>query len=78
MAACIGYMLEDAFPAPKDWDAVTKFPIHAEHVDAISDYITLVVAEILQAWLDAGSERDVTLEELGPHITDHVKGWSEA
>jgi hypothetical protein len=46
------------------------------NADKVAEDITLVVAEILQSWLDAGSERDVTFEDLGPAITDHVKGWA--
>lgn len=45
-------------------------------VDEISDVITMVVAQILQSWLNAGSERDVTYEELGPEIRTHLIGWA--
>lgn len=43
--------------------------------EAVADAIVSVVAEILQAWLDAGSEREVTDEQIGECITDHVLGW---
>jgi len=61
-------------------DLATEFPpvdraIPAEAVTTIADTITLIVAEILQSWIDAGSERDVTMEELGPAIEAHVRGW---
>lgn len=72
-ASTIGTILERHYPCPED---APIGGIPPAHVEAVSDYITLVVAEILQAWLGAGSEREVTLEELGPHVLDHVKGWS--
>lgn len=75
-ARLIGRGLEELYPRTVDYTNSFHL-VPAEHVEAIADAITLVVAEILQAWLDAGSERDVTLEELGPAIRDHVKGWSE-
>jgi hypothetical protein len=71
-ATLIGDILERNHPrrtVPGGWGPP------AEDAEDIADTITLVVAQILQAWLDAGSERDVTMEELGPHILDHVKGW---
>lgn len=45
---------------------------------AVADDLTMVVAEILQSWLDAGSEREVTEEEIGPIMRDHCRGWSHA
>ena len=76
LGGLIGDLIEAEFPAvcPPDHDHAIAVP--SAHVDEISALITLAVAEMLQAWLDAGSERDVTLEELGPIIRDHVKGWS--
>lgn len=47
-----------------------------EAVTPIADAITLVVAEIIQSWINAGSERDNTLEELGPAIEAHVRSWA--
>ena len=84
-AKAIGDELERTYPAAHT--TVTKvsgmdyeytYPhVPAEHAEAIADHIALVVAEILQSWLDAGSERDSTLEDLGPAILNHVKGWTE-
>jgi len=72
-ATAIGDELVKAYPAERN-----DFPVvPAQHAEAIADTITLVVAVILQAWLDAGSERDVTLEELGPAILEHVKDWTD-
>lgn len=42
----------------------------------VADDIVLLVAEMLQAWLDAGSEREVTEEEIGEAMRDHCRGWS--
>jgi hypothetical protein len=44
---------------------------------AIAEQLTMVIAEVIQAWIDAGSERDVTLEELTPIIERHLVGWSD-
>lgn len=78
----IGNLLQQQFPArPHDndppGDPLSRY-IPGEHVPEIADEVTLVVANIIQAWLDAGSERDVTMEELGPEIEKHLKGWSTA
>lgn len=51
--------------------------VPSAHVEAISEHLTMIVAEVIQAYIDAGSERDVTLEELGPQISDHLNGWTE-
>jgi len=65
-------------PVREVQDEATIIPRHIprDHVGAISEAITLCVAEILQAWLDAGSEREVTMEELLEPITLHVQDWS--
>jgi len=72
-ASQIGHHLSDVFPPVESNAGLTIDPMY---VRPIADNITLVVAEILQSWLDAGSERDVTLEELGPVIEDHVRQWA--
>ena len=47
------------------------------HADEIADLITLGVAEMIQAYIDAGSEREVTMENLGPHIAEEIHSWTE-
>lgn len=76
LACAIGNILERNYPAVKPGDHDRAIAVPHAHVPAIADAITLVVADILQSWLDAGSERDVTLEELGPVIEGHVYGWA--
>lgn len=49
--------------------------IPADRTEEIAEAITAMVAEMLQTWLDAGSERDVTMEELWGPIYTHIKGW---
>jgi hypothetical protein len=73
-AARIGVRLTEVFPVRETPDRVPTIP--AEYADDIADQITAVVAEIIQQYLDAGSERENTMEELGPVIADHVKSWS--
>jgi hypothetical protein len=82
-AGCIGEMLVEAFPARSAIDPTELADggiglIPAEASEEVAEIITDVVAEILQAWLNAGSERDVTGEELGPVILEHVKGWDSS
>ena len=45
-------------------------------MDTISEHLTGFIAEVLQAWLDAGSERDVTLENLYDPIHKEVGSWA--
>jgi hypothetical protein len=52
--------------------------VNKEYVAAVAEGITSVISEILQAWLDAGSEREATDEEMGPVIESWVRGWSDA
>lgn len=49
-----------------------------EGVQFVSAIITSFAAELLQAYLDAGSERDATHECLGPYVEAEVWGWSQA
>jgi len=51
--------------------------INTTNTPHISYYITLVAAQMLQAWLDAGSERDNTIEDLWDRIEAHVLSWTE-
>lgn len=75
LASDIGDILERNHPR-RELEPGSGFGIPKEDTDDVADTITLVVAQILQSWLDAGSERDVTMEELGDPIRTHVKGWA--
>lgn len=46
-------------------------------VRAVTEDLVMVVAEIMQSWLDAGSEREVTFENeaLADGLMDEVNGW---
>lgn len=52
--------------------------IPTDKVDAIAEDILTVIAEILQSWINAGSERDVTMENdaLLAALTEEVRGWT--
>lgn len=69
----MGHHLEFIFPQ-RITDGQPGIP--QEYVDDITDHITLYIAEILQAWLDAGSERENTQEELYTPIRDHIATWA--
>lgn len=49
----------------------------SKHCDDIAEAFTTLIAEAITEWLDVGSEREATLEELGPVIAEHLLGWSE-
>lgn len=51
--------------------------VPSEHLEGIEYVLTATIAEVIQAYIDAGSERDVTHEELGPEILKHLKEWTE-
>jgi hypothetical protein len=86
LAGDIGKLLEEGYPTVWVGERITDRVaegegcpmIPGEHYKDVAEMVTAVVAEIIQAWLDAGSEREVTLEELGPEIEEHIKGWSTA
>lgn len=50
-----------------------------KHVEEITVQLQTVIAEVLQAWLEAGSERDVTMENetLYRAIYDELASWSD-
>jgi len=73
LARQIGDELEHRYPTVTIDNAPA---IPYDSVDALADDLALVLAEILQSWLDAGSERDVTLEELTDPIRQHLLGWT--
>lgn len=77
LATQIGQELEARYPAvPIEGTGLGLIP--DTHAAAISEEITAVVAQILQSWLNAGSERDVTLEELYDPIAAHISGWTDS
>jgi hypothetical protein len=69
LATETGTVLESAYPA-------VNRAIPNEAVDSVSEHLTGFIAEVLQAWLDAGSERDATIEALYDPIRREVSSWS--
>jgi hypothetical protein len=69
LAQQTGTVLESAYPA-------VDRAIPNDATDAIAEHLTGFIAEVLQSWLDAGSERDVTLENLFDPIHREVASWS--
>lgn len=51
--------------------------INREHLEELTDHLIMVIAEVIQAWIDAGSEREVTMEneELRKAIHNELEGW---
>lgn len=44
-------------------------------VEDLTEILVSFAANLIQGWLDAGSERDVTYEELEGPIRQHIAGW---
>jgi hypothetical protein len=76
-ATILGKALTDK--APPVAREVGKF-IPAEHLDLITESLVAMIAETIQAWIDAGSERDAVMEnyELYDTIRAELRGWSNA
>lgn len=68
----VGTVLESKFPARNRM-------IPHEAVDPIANAIQMIVAEAIQAWIDAGSERDAVMENEQLHnaLVAEVFGWSD-
>jgi len=51
--------------------------IPAEAIEGITTALMTVVAEVIQAWIDAGSERDVVMEDekLRTAIQEQLAQW---
>ena len=72
-ATAIGQLLEKHHP--RTYDGIQNGFTNIEDADEVAGCVTLAVAQILQVWLDAGSERENTIEELGPAIQEHFRSW---
>jgi hypothetical protein len=48
-----------------------------EHVDGIAAFLSNVVAELLESYLDAGSEREAIVEDIFPAVHDLVLDWTD-
>lgn len=44
-------------------------------VEPIKEVLTALVADLIEYYIDVGSEREVTQENLGPHIENELWGW---
>lgn len=72
----LGETLATNYPAVQHPDNLGCVP--AAHLDALTDHLLVMLAETIQSWIHAGSERDVTIsdEELYIAIRNHLKEWS--
>jgi hypothetical protein len=80
LAGAIGVALEKKYPRTNVGSPM--YPCGAIPQQSVEDLafdLVSVIAEIIQAWIDAGSERDVTManEALFRAIYDELKGWSD-
>lgn len=78
LGSLIGYVMESQAPAVPYAEDSPPVAIPSDKVEEIVDGFTIVIAEALQAWLDAGSEREVTYENEALHeaLTQEVLGWA--
>jgi len=60
----------------KAWPATEPRVVPAIYTHAIAGYLSNVVADLVESYLDAGSERDAITEEIYPHLVTLVEGWT--
>ena len=72
LGGLMGEVLESYFPR-------NGLFVPHESVEPIADAMQAIIAEALQAWIDAGSEREVTMEneQLREALVAEVFGWSD-
>src|SRR5215472_8235460 len=70
-----GVALEGAIPAVPIEGATG---INGDYLEDITDQVVVFIAELVQAFINAGSEREVTYEneELRHAIYEELRGWS--
>jgi hypothetical protein len=75
----IGTILSSIVPPIQPTPEDPPVAIPSSYVTDLTECFQIVIAEALQAWLDAGSERDVTMEDddLYRAIRKHLWSWSE-
>lgn len=78
LAGQIGMNMARVWPAVAPSEGEIACAVPADKVEVIAEVMMAVVAEMLQAWLNAGSEREVTLEneDLRQMLVDKVRSWS--
>lgn len=71
----IGQILSNAVP-PVPVEGAQGIP--GEFVDDLAECFLIVIAEAIQSWIDAGSERDVTMgnDDLFNALRNELKSWS--
>jgi hypothetical protein len=72
-----GITLEGAIPAV-DIEGATG--INGDYLEDLTDQVVVFIAELIQAFINAGSEREVTYENdaLRNAIYEELRGWSSA
>lgn len=73
-ADLVGKVIEERIP--QESGSLSHGFVPDRAVEPLTDAIVTFAAELLQTYLDAGSERDVTDEDLRPTIEKHVKEWT--
>lgn len=73
-ATRIGDILSTQYGVVEGYDGFGAIP--ADKDEALAEDLTAIIAEILQAWLNAGSEREATMETLFPAMLAEVREWT--
>lgn len=75
----VGHILATAVP-PVEIDGGPQEGIPAEFLNDLTECLMIFHAEVVQSWIDAGSEREVTMEDEGLFlaIKASLHGWSTA
>jgi len=75
-ADLIGKMLTSQFPPDPLEFSPYQGSIPDDAVPLIAWALTAVVAEVLQSYLNAGSESDAIHESLGPMMEAEIREWA--
>lgn len=71
-------IITDAFPSDIQLDCATHMAVNPAYIEPLADLLQLVIAIVISSIIDAGSERDVVLEDeaLSTAITNAIKEWT--
>jgi hypothetical protein len=80
MGSAIGIILREEYPPVTLPQMTVPQAIPKEAIVPMVEGFQILIAEFIQAWIDAGSEREVTMENdnLFEAIRDELLGWSNA
>lgn len=80
IGGALGMVLREEYPPVTLPQMTVPQAIPVEAIVPMVEGFQILIAEFIQAWIDAGSEREVTMEndELFEAIRNELLGWSDA